>query len=241
MESINAELDVRELMAQLAAAVMVADGRVTEPELCALDRLDDMGLGPLSSAVDRQIDLATRMPLDARRAASGLARLAPRAGEIVFSALAGLAASDGDLSPRELEVLGVVAAGFGLDVPEATALIRSAVASLGRAPVRRVEEVAGTAAEFDRTERGAATGLADEGAISTARVPASEIDRARNVFGLDSGASAADLDAAYAAMVRRYDPATVLELGPEFAVLAVQRLAKVTAAYVAARQAMEVS
>jgi hypothetical protein len=50
-----------------------------------------------------------------------------------------------------------------------------------------------------------------------------ELDWALPVLGLGAGASADEMDAAYATLVRRYNPATVIELGPEFAVLAVQR------------------
>lgn len=46
-------------------------------------------------------------------------------------------------------------------------------------------------------------------------------------------------EAAYAALVRRYDPTSVLELGSEFAVLAVQKLSAMTAAHLAARAALE--
>ena len=65
-----------------------------------------------------------------------------------------------------------------------------------------------------------------------------ELNWALPLLGLGAGASADQTDAAYAALVRRYNPAGVIDLGPEFAVLAVQRLNAITEAYVAARQAL---
>ena len=43
------ESDTRRLLAQLAVAVIAADGRVTSSELEAVARLDDLGLGRLST------------------------------------------------------------------------------------------------------------------------------------------------------------------------------------------------
>jgi hypothetical protein len=39
------------------------------------------------------------------------------------------------------------------------------------------------------------------------------------------------VDAAYRAVIERYQPIKVIDLGPEFAVLAVRRLAAATAAF----------
>ncbi len=69
----------RELISRLAAAVMIADGHVSEAELCAVDHLRELGLGSLSTYVDAEVESATRVPIDVARTASALARLAPGA------------------------------------------------------------------------------------------------------------------------------------------------------------------
>ena len=60
-------------------------------------------------------------------------------------------------------------------------------------------------------------------------------DRACQLLGVAPNSSLQRAEEAYAALVRRYNSAAVLELGPEFAVLAVQRLSEATAAFVAVR------
>ncbi len=50
--------DPRRLIARLAVAVMVADGRVTAPECDALEGSDDLGLGPLPDSSQTEIGAA---------------------------------------------------------------------------------------------------------------------------------------------------------------------------------------
>jgi hypothetical protein len=63
----------------------------------------------------------------------------------------------------------------------------------------------------DRAARGS-----DEGANS------------RRALGLGANANPAEVDAAYLRLVEQYDPANVAQLGADFVVLAVQKLAALT-------------
>jgi hypothetical protein len=67
---------------------------------------------------------------------------------------------------------------------------------------------------------------------------ASDADRAFQLLGIAPSDSLEQADAAYAGLVRRYNPATVLELGTEFAVLAVKKRNAATAAYEAVRDTL---
>ena len=58
-----------------------------------------------------------------------------------------------------------------------------------------------------------------------------QIAWASRVLGVDPEAETDVLNARYRHLVQSYDPAKMIDLGPEFAVLAVQRLSDVTAAY----------
>lgn len=58
-----------------------------------------------------------------------------------------------------------------------------------------------------------------------------DVDRARDLLGVGPHATREDVDAAYLRLVAFYDPAKVLDLGPEFVVLAVRRLGQATTAY----------
>ena len=51
------------------------------------------------------------------------------------------------------------------------------------------------------------------------------------LLGLDASARRADLDEAYRRLVERYDPSKVIELGADFAALAVRKLGELTDAY----------
>jgi DnaJ-domain-containing protein 1 len=55
------------------------------------------------------------------------------------------------------------------------------------------------------------------------------------VLGVETGASRERLEAAYLGLVERYDPAKVIPLGADFVVLAVSKLAEITAAFERAR------
>ena len=58
------ESDTRRLLAQLAVAVIAADGRVTSSELEAVARLDDLGLGGLSTLVEEELRAAAQRRID---------------------------------------------------------------------------------------------------------------------------------------------------------------------------------
>jgi uncharacterized tellurite resistance protein B-like protein len=230
----------RELIARLAAAVMIADGHVTEPELSAVDHLRHLGLGPFAALVEEELERAMNAPIDVPRTAVELARLVPEAGTVILSALAQIAASDRQLSRRELEVLSMIAEGLGISGQEAAHVVSSVAASYGATLTEQPAPAAGVgpqgtpvrAAEPPRPSAPIAAPAPRE------RAPDRDLGWALGVLGLDASASPAATDEAYAALVRRYNPAVVLDLGPEFAVLAVQKLNAVTTAYVAARAAL---
>lgn len=58
-----------------------------------------------------------------------------------------------------------------------------------------------------------------------------DLDRARDMLGVGPHATREDVDAAYLRLVSFYDPAKVIDLGPEFVVLSVRRLGQATTAY----------
>jgi tellurite resistance protein len=228
----------RELIARLAAAVMVADGHVTQSEIAAVDHLRDLGLGPLGPAVEHEMQRATRVPIDAAAAAAELAEIVPRAGDVIVAALADIAASDGELSPRELAVLSTVCAVLGVDDLEAAHILRSAASAYG-ATVASGRPRDAEHPISSPSPSGSAAMQAPHGPDQSAPirgVPEREAPLA--ALGLSPGASAEELDTAYAGLVRRFNPAAVIELGPEFAVLAVQKLHAITGTYLAAREAL---
>jgi DnaJ-domain-containing protein 1 len=63
--------------------------------------------------------------------------------------------------------------------------------------------------------------------------------RAYALLGVRPGASRAELENAYRAALERYNPNKVIDLGTEFASLAVQKLAQATAAFEFALAAAE--
>jgi len=68
--------------------------------------------------------------------------------------------------------------------------------------------------------------------------PDGELGQAYRLLGVEPGARPEEVDAAYAALLARYDPLKVIELGPEFAVLAVRKLRVVTHAFEVVRGAL---
>jgi DnaJ-domain-containing protein 1 len=58
-----------------------------------------------------------------------------------------------------------------------------------------------------------------------------DLDRARTLLGVGPTATRQEVDAAYLRLVAFYDPAKVMDLGPEFVVLSVRRLGQATTAY----------
>ena len=229
-------VDPRRVVARLAAAVMVADDRITESEVSAVERLERLGLGPLTSLVEAEIERATREPIDLAAAINELGEIGPEAAALLVSGLAEIATSDRALAPREVEVLGAIAAGLGLRETETAQLIRSAAAGLLPSPGART---APTPNLGPATPRAAVVPPPPAPAHAPERTGAdAELAWAFHVLGLAPGDSAEQAEAAYVALVRRYNPVAVLDLGTEFTMLAVQKLSAATTAYIAARDAL---
>jgi DnaJ-domain-containing protein 1 len=205
------EIDPRRLVAQLAVAVTVADGRVTAGEMEELRLLDCLGLGRLSGLVEEEMRSAVHRPIDVRAACGLLREQLPDAAPTILGTLAAIAASDQDVSEPELKLLAEVASELGLAPAEAErilgAVFRSAPPETAREPAALPPQPA-------------------------AHVPVDPgLGRALLVLGLDTLTGRADLDVSYRRLIERYDPAKVIELGPDFAALAVRKLAEVTDAY----------
>lgn len=126
------DTDIRQLIARVAVAMMAADGRIEACELDALQRLDALGLGPLSCLALDEIDRATYAPIDLDATCDALAVVGPDAAAFLVSALAGVAVSDRRLSAREGEVFNAVAAHLGLGGVEAACILESAIAAAER-------------------------------------------------------------------------------------------------------------
>lgn len=223
------DADPRRLIARLAVAVMVADGRITPSEYEALERLDGLGLGPLSDLAEDEIRMATRQPIDLRAACEGLAQATPQAAAVILSVLAEIAASDGSVSSAEANTLHTVATLLGLNSAE-TAHILSAAMTECEATMAADGTVPSAGAPKQTRERVVVVRETDEPPVAPG-VDRSELQRACCVLGIDAGTSRAHLDATYLALVERYNPAKVADLGAEFAALAVRRLVEVTAAF----------
>lgn len=204
------EGDPRRLLAQLAVAVIAADGRVTTSELEAVARLDDLGLGRLSTLVEEELRSAAQRRVDVAATCRLLRERVPDAAPVILAALAQLAASDRALAESELDLLGQAAGALGLSQAEAQEVLSSVLS--GPAPTA---EAAPPAAAAPSSEARVAPG----------------VSQALALLGLDASARRADLDERYRLLVERYDPAKVIELGPDFAALAIRKLAQLTNAY----------
>jgi uncharacterized tellurite resistance protein B-like protein len=204
----DARDDLRRLIARLALAVMAADGNITSAEFDGLGRFDVLGLGPLEDVVREEIERAVRRPIDVAEICSTLPPLSHHAADLLLSALADLAASDRLLSPREREMFHLVAGHLGVDAASAARVLERAFTV--PAPPNPVPP------EPAREGRdGGAGGV--RGALA--------------ILGLEPGVGRGRIDEAFLDRVQRYDPAKVGELGPEFAALAIRRLAVVADAY----------
>lgn len=208
------EADPRRLLAQLAVSVIVADGRVTTSELEAARRLDDLGLGRLSTLVEDELRNAAHRRIDVAAACGLLRERVPDAGPVILAALAGLAAADRALSEGELGVLEKAASGFGLTPAE-------------------VQEVLG--AILSGGDSGPPADAAPQVSPPPPRAPepraTADATRAFALLGLDAAATRADLDDHYRRLIERYDPVKVIDLGSDFAALAIRKLAELTDAY----------
>jgi len=203
--------DIRRLIARLVVAVMAADGRITASELDALDRLDGLGLGPLSDLAREELERAIQEPIDVGATCRSLGALDPDAAALLLAALAEIAASDRLLAPRERETFNVVAAHLGVGAAEAGRILDAAMPGPGK----------------------------PRGAEEPAPAGDPRLEQAYRTLSLEAGAGRARVDAAYLGLVQRYNPAKVIELGPEFAALAVHRLADITAAFETARASLD--
>jgi DnaJ-domain-containing protein 1 len=213
------DIDPRRLVAQLAAAVIVADDRVTAGELEELGLLDCLGLGGLSGLAEEEMRSAVHRPIDVGTACRLLRTELPDAAPTILGALAAIAAADQEVSEPEMKLLADVASGLGLAPAEAERILAAVFQAVQPETVRKP----------------AAT--PPQSAVPAPVDP--ELGRALLVLGLDSLGGRADLDASYRRLVERYDPAKVLELGPDFAALAVRKLAEVTDAYQVAVDAVQ--
>ncbi|MCC6849667.1 MAG: TerB family tellurite resistance protein [Deltaproteobacteria bacterium] len=224
------DLDPRRAIARLAAAVMVADARVPSSELSAVAGLTRLGLGTLESATHGELARAVDEPIDVGAACAVLLDAYPDAGGTILAALADIAAGDGELDPREVAVLGRI--GDALDVAPAIVahVVRTAAAAAGASVLREPRrEAERPPAEETPADASPAAALEPGGAPPTATPD--PLATAYAALGLAPGAPAAVVEDAYRAVIERYQPIKVLDLGPEFAVLAVRRLAAATAAF----------
>jgi DnaJ-domain-containing protein 1 len=207
--------ELRRCIAHLAAAVATVDGRITPAELVALERLNELGLGPLAALAAEEMEQIADAPVDLLGSCTRLAALVPDAAPVVVTALAEIAAADGEIERAEIDLLRWIAAALGLTAEEATRLLET---------VTMAHSVGLTASppSIPRPP--------DE-RVDVAPAPSDTVARARTVLGVGPEADGAEIDRAYRALVERYDPGKVIDLGPDFARLAVRKLALVTDAY----------
>lgn len=229
------------MIVRLAVAMMAADGRITPNELSAVQQLDRLGLGPLSALAREEIERAVEQPIDLRDACAGLAQLSPQGGRIILSILAEIAAADGVVSSREREMLREIAALMVLPADAADEALASHAlgrleASQPSEPPRREEEEAIAVAESSRMEAEARRRSSN---LPTGVASAESLAHAYALLGVRPGASRVELENAYRAALERYNPNKVIDLGTEFASLAVQKLAQATAAFEFALAAAE--
>ncbi|MCC6765679.1 MAG: TerB family tellurite resistance protein [Deltaproteobacteria bacterium] len=225
-------VDPRRSIARLAAAVMAADARVTSAEIAAAAGLVRLGLGALEPATRDELARAVDGPIDVGAACAVLLDAYPDGGGTILAALADIAASDGELDPREVALLGRI--GDALDVAPAIVahVVRTAAAVTGASVLAEPRGEAAprpVAAAWAETSPAAASETAGAPPAPTS----DPLATAYAALGLAPGASAAVVEDAYRAVIERYQPIKVLDLGSEFAVLAVRRLAAATAAFTA--------
>jgi DnaJ-domain-containing protein 1 len=231
-------IDPRRLIVRLAVAVLAADGRITSTELAALEALDRLGLGRISDFAESEIRRAVEAPIDVAATCDALPALSPEGATLLVAVLAEIAGSDGVVSRGEEATLREVAECFGLP-PEALAEIlaktRDGFASSkgsGGSPVPKPEPMRpGRALGQEPVRPGPPEPPHEPGVDDTPPAADARLAHAFAVLGLQPGVDRAELDAAYRAIVERYDPARVLDLGTEFAALAVHKLVRATAAF----------
>ena len=217
------DTDPRRMIARLAVAVLVADGRITNDEIDALELLDGLGLGPVSYQAADEIHRAEHQPIDLAETCRPLAHASPQAIATVLATLAELAASDGEISQNELDVLEAVARHLNFDPEQLTHIVETAPLAPGAHLDRRPEPI--HPLHLDTLGAGTAPAHA---APPAARHGA---ENALRILGLAAGAGREQIDAAYLELVDRYNPGHVVALGPEFVVLATRKLNVITNAY----------
>lgn len=204
---------LRGAIARLVTAMMIADRRLSTNELDEATRLDGIGLGPLSPLVRDELQRATRMPIEIDEACASLSGTGPALIGTVLSVLAGVAASDGTIDADEVRLFAAIASRLGAGMRDIHDYLPS-----DDAP-REVESTTSAMPDVSRA------------------APDDEGTKALHALGLGETATRAQIDAAYLGAVERYDPAKVVPLGPEFVLLAVQKLAALSELYEIARDA----
>jgi tellurite resistance protein len=209
------DTDLRRLIVRLAVAVMAADSCVRCGELQALERLDELGLGPVFHLAEEEFERARARPVDLRETCEAIVGRSRHPCVLVFAALAGIAASDGEVSTEERAVLATIAAFLGIASDEAAHIIGAATLSAQRPEAgARVEPVASET-------------LADE----TPPGIGSDVDLACGLLGVPADVSQAELDAAYLRLAGFLDPAGQIRFGADVVAEAASKLGEITEAF----------
>jgi len=120
------EQDPRRAVARLAVAVMAADGRITSPEIAALERLDGLGLGSLGQLIEEELERATHEAIDVRSACAALAGASREAAHTLLAVLADIATCDRVLAGRERETYDGIARLLGVPERESAHILAAA-------------------------------------------------------------------------------------------------------------------
>ncbi len=222
--------DPRRLIVRLAVAVMAADGRIDPDEIQAAERLDRLGLGPLSKLAREEIERAAREPIDLAATCAGLSSASPQAGSVILAALADIAGIDHLLRPGEVRVLAAIGRLLGLPESIVESILDAAAAACEGEPAGAPPS-RGEAEAPEPAGAGAPRAFVARPAPAPPAPGGDALALAYGRLGLESHATRGELEAAYRALIERYNPARVIDLGPEFAILAVRRLADATAAF----------
>ena len=121
-----------DFLAEIAAAVVLADGRLNGKERRALVRLDSLGLGSVSGLVCQEVARCNPGAGDVRVPCAWLRDRGPAVACRIVAALAELAACDGELTPEEIRTVQSVAGLLGLRAVDARILLNAAIVSHGR-------------------------------------------------------------------------------------------------------------
>jgi len=216
--------ELRRLIVRLAVAVMAADHRIRGSELRSLEYLDALGLGPVSHLAEEELERALVRPIDLRETCEAIVTRSRTACVLVLTALAGIAASDGEVSTEERAVLGTIAAFLGIASDEALHIIGAAALSAQRPEAgTKIEPLAPLSTPRHATAPPLGPGL----------------DRACALLGVPATASRAELDAAYLRLAERFDPTEQIPFGADFVALAAHKLGEITEAFRALRDTLD--